>query len=633
MRLNGKPWRVEMSGFGECVDYRKRTRHKLDSRWSRGVFVGVRVKTIERIVMDETGTYVVQSVRRVPEEQRRDLRLLQSVRGTPWEPNPGDVSSDMPESPPQLPDVEPTPTRYTTVTTRGPKCLHPQNWSWKVRLHRGMFSMRRTYRGMQETTRECNGHRWVHSDSSQSNAREKQNVSWKIWTILERRIPAVWVALVNTNTSDLQNKSAWIEIWDEMLICRPLVWRELQRVSDPLKLLWNDRKSQQRLQKPILTNVLAWKAKPMVIPVILRWRTPWWIHLRNCGTRKTIRTVKLICSFLNSVITTLQVCTKLAPTSQCVKEPRHFSHMMNVIGTTLMTRVANCSTTRLSRRQEPRKFQSSVSLVSGKFSTDTVMRSCLAHDGSTSIVVTKANLSTAVDWSGKSTNVKRIGHFSQRPHRSKLCEACWSVGQLRSSPMTWDSQLLGPNLWFWCWHTFAAHIFSQRCPEKCLWSFLWKPARTRAKLAFCSGACMDAETLEWKLGICVSQVIIATVLVQFRTSPCIYRHLEKQLRVWVEGNDCVSLLYCTSPKSSGSFRNCKSCGSSRIEESVDPSEYDDCVQGIRVLGRILDMPNWWGNRSEWLVDQSRHLDSETRPATPKEWQTRDRSRVPGFGTQ
>ena len=58
MRSEGKPWRVELPRFFE------RSRHKLESRWSRGVFVGVLVKTTER------GTYVVQSVRRVPEEQR-----------------------------------------------------------------------------------------------------------------------------------------------------------------------------------------------------------------------------------------------------------------------------------------------------------------------------------------------------------------------------------------------------------------------------------------------------------------------------------------------------------------------------------------------------------------------------------
>ena len=70
-------------------------RHKLETRWTRGVFVAVRVKTIGRIVMDETGTNVVQSVRRVPEEQRYDKRLLLSVHGTPWEPNPGDAVTEL----------------------------------------------------------------------------------------------------------------------------------------------------------------------------------------------------------------------------------------------------------------------------------------------------------------------------------------------------------------------------------------------------------------------------------------------------------------------------------------------------------------------------------------------------------
>ena len=37
MPLKGKPWRIELPSFGECVDRRKGTRHKLESRWSRGV--------------------------------------------------------------------------------------------------------------------------------------------------------------------------------------------------------------------------------------------------------------------------------------------------------------------------------------------------------------------------------------------------------------------------------------------------------------------------------------------------------------------------------------------------------------------------------------------------------------------
>ena len=69
--------------------------------------------------MDETGTYVVQSVRRVPEGQRYDHKLLQSVS---WEPNRGDVSTDLPEPIliiPQLPDVEPTPTKTHNSDNRG----------------------------------------------------------------------------------------------------------------------------------------------------------------------------------------------------------------------------------------------------------------------------------------------------------------------------------------------------------------------------------------------------------------------------------------------------------------------------------------------------------------------------------
>ena len=91
--------------------------------------MGVGVKTTERIVMDVTGTYVVRSVRRVPEEQRYDHRLLQNVRGTPWEPNPSDVSTDLPGpmlNIPQLPDVDPAPTKtYSQRQQRNPQRLHP----------------------------------------------------------------------------------------------------------------------------------------------------------------------------------------------------------------------------------------------------------------------------------------------------------------------------------------------------------------------------------------------------------------------------------------------------------------------------------------------------------------------------
>ena len=42
--------------------------------------------------------------------------------------------------------------------------------------------------------------------------------------------------------------------------------------------------------------------------------------------------------------------------------------------------------------------------------------------------------------------------------------------------------------------------------------------------------------------------MIAIGFVQGRASPCIYRHLEKQLRVWVHGDDFVPLGYIVNVK-------------------------------------------------------------------------------------
>ena len=66
-------------------------------------------------------------MRRVQEEQRHDHRLLQSVRGTPWEPNPGDVSTDLPEPMliiPQLPDVDPVPTKTYHSDNKGTRNVY-----------------------------------------------------------------------------------------------------------------------------------------------------------------------------------------------------------------------------------------------------------------------------------------------------------------------------------------------------------------------------------------------------------------------------------------------------------------------------------------------------------------------------
>ena len=83
-RINGKIWKVQLPPFGESVEFKKNTRHKLESRWERGVFIGVRTESTEKIVGTPQGVFVVQSVRRLPEDQRYNSSDLASIVGLPW---------------------------------------------------------------------------------------------------------------------------------------------------------------------------------------------------------------------------------------------------------------------------------------------------------------------------------------------------------------------------------------------------------------------------------------------------------------------------------------------------------------------------------------------------------------------
>ena len=116
--------------------------------------------------MDETGTQAVQSVRRVPEEKRYDHRVLQNVRGTPWEPNPGDGSTDLPEPIliiPQLPDVDPAPTKTYYSDSKATRKVYIRETDLEkfgytagcpaCEVHRAGLPMSgQGHRGMQETT-------------------------------------------------------------------------------------------------------------------------------------------------------------------------------------------------------------------------------------------------------------------------------------------------------------------------------------------------------------------------------------------------------------------------------------------------------------------------------------------------
>ena len=87
-RVKGKSWKVPLPAFGECIEYRKRTTHKLESRWERGLYLGIKEGTIEKLVGAPNVVYSVSSIRRVPEDSRYDGDLVRNLKGVPWKPNP-----------------------------------------------------------------------------------------------------------------------------------------------------------------------------------------------------------------------------------------------------------------------------------------------------------------------------------------------------------------------------------------------------------------------------------------------------------------------------------------------------------------------------------------------------------------
>ena len=47
-KLKGRDWVISLPSFGECVDYRVRTQHKLEARWDIGIYLGIRLHTTEK---------------------------------------------------------------------------------------------------------------------------------------------------------------------------------------------------------------------------------------------------------------------------------------------------------------------------------------------------------------------------------------------------------------------------------------------------------------------------------------------------------------------------------------------------------------------------------------------------------
>ena len=117
--------------------------------------------------------------------------------------------------------------------------------------------------------------------------------------------------------------------------------------------------------------------------------------------------------------------------------------------------------------------------------------------------------------------------------------------------------------------------------------------------------CRDAG-VNWEFAIC--QVMIAIGFVQGGTSPCIYRHLEKQMRAWVHGDDFVLLGYIVNVRrffvKLQEFWLVTNRGILGPMDTTTVCKAFECWAGswngplMASAGRqILDMPSSSGNRS------------------------------------
>ena len=98
-RVKGKKSEVMGLEFGEKVMWKHppgKVMEKLNARWGYGLFIGVKAKSNELIIMDQDTKTVkyVRTARRVPEEQRWNSDNLAWIEAVPWNRGPGDKEAD-----------------------------------------------------------------------------------------------------------------------------------------------------------------------------------------------------------------------------------------------------------------------------------------------------------------------------------------------------------------------------------------------------------------------------------------------------------------------------------------------------------------------------------------------------------
>ena len=110
-RWRGKNFNRSIAEFGENVVYLKTGsvgKDKFNSRWEEGVWLGISDESGESIIGTKEGVIKARDFRRKAiAEERWNKEHFTSIKGTPWEPNPGRESDYRVQSRVIMPDVGP----------------------------------------------------------------------------------------------------------------------------------------------------------------------------------------------------------------------------------------------------------------------------------------------------------------------------------------------------------------------------------------------------------------------------------------------------------------------------------------------------------------------------------------------
>ena len=92
-RRRGRKCKVPVVSFGEQVWYKKREKpkdqQKSEPKWELAIWLGHTRDSNEAIVGTTEGAYRAFAVKRMTENERWDAELIQTIQGTPQQPDPG----------------------------------------------------------------------------------------------------------------------------------------------------------------------------------------------------------------------------------------------------------------------------------------------------------------------------------------------------------------------------------------------------------------------------------------------------------------------------------------------------------------------------------------------------------------